>query len=908
MRPGDASVACFLNGAELVSSLKFLFRTLQNREDMGRKPGIKRSGEATPMMRQYLEVKERYPDFLLLFRVGDFYESFYDDARQVSEALNIVLTRRSNGAASDIAMAGFPHHSCEGYIAKLVRKGFKVAVCDQVEDPSEAKGIVRREITDIVTPGVTYSDKILDDRHNNYLSAISFLKKGRQQRAGIAFIDVTTAEFRVADVEVDQLKDMLQSVQPAEVLLSSRNREYADEIKKILPPGVLVSLQDDWMFSQENAEQILLRHFKTHSLKGFGIEHAYAARIAAGVILHYLEETQQNKLQYITRIATVDSHEYMTLDLQTRRNLEIIFSMHDGSMNGSLLQVIDRTRCPMGARQLRRWLLHPLKQMAPILQRHDAVDELSRHPDVRRELGEVIGSIHDLERALSRIATLRSMPREVRMLGSALEQLPRLQGLFDQSESSRLCFLSRRLSMLPELARRIDEAIDPDAGATMRDGGYIREGYNAELDSLRSLSSTAKERLLEIQQQERAATTISTLKVQYNKVFGYYIEVSRANSDKVPAYYEKKQTLVNAERYTIPALKEYEETILTAEEKSLSLEQRLFRELCQAIASEAGQIQTNAESIAELDCLCSFAVNADEYRYCKPVMVEEPVLRIQNGRHPVLERIVDVDEPYVSNDCLFDERQRMLIVTGPNMAGKSSYLRQIGLISLLAQVGSFVPADEAEIGLVDRIFTRVGASDNLASGESTFMVEMNEAASILNNATRSSLILLDEVGRGTSTYDGMSIAWAMSEYIHSAIGARTLFATHYHELAELEERLDGVFNYNATVTETADRVVFLRKIVRGASDNSYGIEVARMAGMPSGVIQRAKEILSGMEGREIEMPDRLKDCGRTNQIYLFEEEERALKRAVQSIDINSLTPIEAMMELKRLQDLAAGGG
>ncbi len=874
---------------------------------MGRKPGGKPKGEGTPMMRQYMEVKERYPDFLLLFRVGDFYESFYDDARQVSEALNIVLTRRSNGAASDIAMAGFPHHACEGYIAKLVRKGFKVAICDQVEDPSQAKGIVRREITDIVTPGVTYSDSILDDRHNNYLAAVTFVKKGREQRAGIAFIDVTTAEFRIADVGIGQLKDMLQSVQPVEVLLSSRNREYADVIRKILPPGVLVSLQDDWMFSEENAGLVLARHFKTHSLKGFGIEQADAARIAAGVILQYLEETQQNKLQYITRIASVDSSEYMTLDLQTRRNLEIISSMHDGSMNGSLLEVIDRTRCPMGARLLRRWLLHPLKRMTPIRERHDAVDELCRQPEIRSKLREILGGIHDLERALARIATLRSMPREVRMLGSALEQLPSLQGLLGQLQSARLRALAGGLVMFPELVRRIDEALDPDAGSSMRDGGYIREGYNVELDRLRSLSSTARERLLEIQQQERAATAISTLKVQFNKVFGYYIEVSRANSDKVPSYYEKKQTLVNAERYTIPALKEYEETILSAEEKSFSLEQQLFRDLCLAIAADAGHIQEDAEIIAELDCLCSFAVTADESRYCKPVMLDQPVLRLQNGRHPVLERILDVDEPYVANDCLFDDHQRMLIVTGPNMAGKSSYLRQVGLICLLAQVGSFVPADEAEIGLVDRIFTRVGASDNLASGESTFLVEMNEAASILNNATRSSVILLDEVGRGTSTYDGMSIAWAMSEYIHSVIGARTLFATHYHELAGLEERMDGICNYNATVTETADRVVFLRKIVRGASDNSYGIEVARMAGMPSEVINRAKEILSGMEEREIEMPERQKESVRTNQIYLFEEEERALKRAIQSIDLDHLTPLEAMIELKRLQDLASGG-
>ncbi len=869
----------------------------------------KKQKECTPMMRQYLDVKDRYPEFLLLFRVGDFYESFFDDARQVSEALNIVLTRRSNGSAADIPMAGFPHHACEGYIARLVKKGYKVAVCDQVEDPSQAKGIVKREITDIVTPGVIYSDKILDDRHNNYLCALAFRKSGREHLAGIAFIDVTTAEFRIADVPASQALDALLSVNPSEVLIASKERELRRTIRKALPSSVVVTDLDDWMFNDESAGQILGRHFKTHSLKGFGIESAGPARIAAGVVLQYLEETQQNRLQYITRIALIDSRDYMTLDQQTKRNLEIISSMQDGCASGTLLQVIDKTRNPMGARLLRRWLLRPLKTVGAIGLRLDAVGTLLEEEHLCEKLSGLLGGINDLERSLARIATFRTMPREVRSLGSALEELPRIHELLRESPSERLGALAGDLVPMPEIAETIDRAIEPDAGATLRDGGYIRSGFNPELDELRAISSNAKGRLMEIQQEERGKTGISTLKVQYNKVFGYYIEVSKANSGRVPDYYEKKQTLVNAERYMIPALKEYEEKILTAEERSQLLEQQLFRELCGLVGAEASRIQRNAEIVAELDCLSSFALCASEYGYTKPVVKEHADLSIVGGRHPVLERILDVDEPYVPNDCTLDKGQRLLVVTGPNMAGKSSFLRQNGLIVLLAQVGSFVPAESAEIGLVDRIFTRVGASDNLASGESTFLVEMNEAASILNNATSKSLILLDEIGRGTSTYDGMSIAWAMSEYIHSAIGARTLFATHYHELAELEERFSGIRNYNASVVETADKVVFLRKIVRGASDNSYGIEVAKMAGMPAPVIDRAKEILAGMEKRDVRTPPVSSAPGEleSRQIYLFEEEERKLRQAIENIDLDRLTPLDALLELKKLQDLAKGG-
>lgn len=862
------------------------------------------------MMRQYLDVKERYPGYLLLFRVGDFYETFLDDAVMVSSALNIVLTRRSNGSSAEIPLAGFPHHASEGYIAKLVMKGFKVAVCDQVEDPATAKGIVRREITDIVTPGITYSDKILDDRHNNYLCAVAPVKRGREHLAGVAYVDVTTAEFRMTELPLGELKDFLQSLRPSEILISSRDKELRESLAKNLFTGALFTVLDEWMFTDEQATRVLENHFKTHSLKGFGIEGYEAGRIAAGAILQYLEEAKQGSLKYLVRIGLVESGETMTLDIQTRRNLEIISSMQDGTLNGSLLEVLDRTKNPMGARLLRRWLLHPLRKLEPVVRRHDAVEELLDAPELREEARRALGGIIDLERALARIATSRAMPREVRQLGSSLALVPQLRSMLDGCQSLRLRELALRVDALPELADTIERALDPEASGAVRDGGYIRSGYHEELDELRAISSGARDRLLEIQQEERRRTSISTLKVQYNKVFGYYIEVSRANSDKVPEDYEKKQTLVNAERYTIPALKEYEEKILTAEQKSELLEHRLFQELCAAVAAEAASIQTTAAALAELDCLASFASCADEYHYCRPSMNEGKELTISGGRHPVLERILGADEPYISNDCRVGASQQLLIITGPNMAGKSSYLRQAGLVVLLAQVGSFVPAESAEIGLVDRIFTRVGASDNLTSGESTFLVEMNEAASILNNATDRSLLLLDEIGRGTSTFDGMSIAWSMCEFIHDQLRARTLFATHYHELAELESRFERIANFNATVVETADTVIFLRKIVRGASDNSYGIEVARMAGMPPEVISRAKEILAGMEKREVEVPTQRQATSpiMARQISLFEEEESRLRKALSGLDINRLTPLDALMELKRLQEIALDKG
>jgi len=857
-------------------------------------------------MRQYLEVKEHYADYLLLFRVGDFYETFFDDAATISSAVNIVLTRRSNGSAPDIPMAGFPYHASEGYIARLVRKGFKVAVCEQVEDPAEAKGIVRREITDIVTPGVAYSDSILEDRHNNYLAAAAFLKEGRTMVAGIAYLDVTTAEFKIASLSPESLRDTILSLGPAELLVAASEKSRLEALVQGYSSGMLITGLDDWMFSEEQAETVLARQFKTHSLKGFGIEGNRAGRVAAGVVLQYLDETRQSRRAYITRIAEMQGGEFMTLDLQTKRNLEIVSSMQDGSAYGSLLQVMDRTVNPMGARLIRRWLQRPLRVLEAIAERHDGVEELLQSQSLAEGVRGSLSEINDLERSLARIATFRTTPREMLQMGRSLALLPVLRDILLPALSVRLRSLANALMPLPELVSEIERAVDPGCGAAMREGGYIRSGYHEELDLLRGVSSTAKERLMEIQREERERTGISSLKVQYNRVFGYYIEISRANIDRVPEGYEKKQTLVNAERYTIPALKAYEEKILNAEERSVRIEAELFQGLCAAIAEQATAIQESALALAEIDTLASFALSAKEYGYCKPEMKEHEGLLITGGRHPVLERIMKPDEQFVKNDCHFDDHQRMLMITGPNMAGKSSYLRQTGLIVLLAQAGSFVPAERAEIGMVDRIFTRVGASDNLASGESTFLVEMNEAASILNNATSSSLILLDEIGRGTSTFDGMSIAWSMCEYIITRLGARTLFATHYHELSELEERLPGVVNYNATVVESKERVIFLRKIVRGSTDNSYGIEVARMAGMPNEVICRAREIMSGLEKKDVSFADRSLSVQESMQISLFDEVESRLQKALKNIDLERLTPIEALLELDKLQKLLGG--
>ncbi|MCS6989419.1 MAG: DNA mismatch repair protein MutS [Chloroherpetonaceae bacterium] len=866
-------------------------------------------------MRQYEKIKSQHPGVILLFRVGDFYETFNEDAKEVSEALGIVLTKRANGAAADVPMAGFPHHSLESHVARLVKKGYRVAICEQMEDPKFARGVVKREVVDIITPGVNFSDRLLDEKKNNYLCAVHFQKERQFEFVGVAFIDVTTAEFQATEAPIGKVGEVLQAIQPSEIIVSKKQRERKDFLREALGRDVAFTEQDEWQFSLDYAEQTLRNHFKTHSLKGFGIEDLAAAKVAAAVILNYLEETQRGKLQYIRRLSRFETGEFVALDPQTKRNLELVASMRDGSRDGTLLDVMDKTQTAMGARLFKKWLSRPSRNLALIQSRLNAVEELVQNRALREESRSALKRICDLERALSRIATGRATPREVLSLGASLRELPALKATLSTTRAEPLRTLCAQLDPCADIADLIERAISPDAPANVADGGVIKSGFNAELDDYRHVANVAKDRLLQIQTEERDKTGIASLKVLYNKVFGYYIEVSNANRAKVPAYYERKQTMANAERYTIPALKELESKILAAEEKMGELEARLFQEVRLEIAAESERLQQNAVALATLDCLASLAECAAQYGYVKPVVNDGDGVVIKDGRHPVLERLLPEGETYVPNDCALNQDERVLIITGPNMAGKSSYLRQVGLIVLLAQVGSFVPASSAEIGLVDKIFTRVGASDNLAAGESTFLVEMNEAANILNNATERSLILLDEIGRGTSTYDGMSIAWAITEHIHDRIGAKTLFATHYHELAELETHLARVRNYNATVAETADKVIFLRKIARGAADNSYGIEVAKMAGLPPSVIERAKEILAELEAGDQEARatgkaalkgkvKAIKPKEPSYQISLFEMGDSKLKDALRAIDVNKLTPIEALMKLVELKRLA----
>ncbi len=871
--------------------------------------------DETPLMRQYDKIKSQYPNAILLFRVGDFYETFNEDAKEVSDALGIVLTKRANGAAADVPLAGFPHHALENYVAKLVKKGYRVAVCEQMEDPKWARGVVKREVVDIITPGVNFSDRLLDEKKNNYLCALHFQKARQCECVGVAFIDVTTAEFQAAEVPLSNLKEVLQTFQPSEIIISKKQKERKPLLTEAMGREMPFTELDEWLFSEDYAEQTLRNHFKTHSLKGFGIEELAAAKVAASVILNYLEETQRGKLPYIRRISRFEIGDWVGLDMQTKRNLELICAMHDGSREGTLMSVMDKTQSAMGARLFKQWITRPTQNLKVIQARLDAVEELKNNRSMRDELRLALKHVCDLERALSRIATNRANPREVLAVERSLRKLPELKEVLSAAQTEWLQTLCAQIDPCQDLAQKISDALSPDAPINLADGGVIKTGYNKELDEYRNIASRAKDQLLEIQTEEREKTGIASLKVLYNKVFGYYIEVSNANKSKVPAYYERKQTMVNAERYTIPILKELEQKILTAEERMSELEARLFHELRQTIAAESERLQQSAHALATLDCLAALAECAELYNYTKPIVTEGDSIIIKEGRHPVLERFLPADENYVPNDCTLNREERILIITGPNMAGKSSYLRQVGLIVLLAQIGSFVPASSAEIGIVDKIFTRVGASDNLAAGESTFLVEMNEAANILNNATEKSLILLDEIGRGTSTYDGMSIAWAITEYIHNRIGAKTLFATHYHELAELETHLPTVKNYNATVAEIGEKVIFLRKIVRGAADNSYGIEVAKMAGLPEEVIARAKEILAQLEQNE-KTPETARKTAVKNkvkaikpktsdfQISLFELGDTKLKDTLRKLDLNKLTPIEAMMKLIELKRMA----
>ena len=885
----------------------------------------KNIGTMTPLMRQYYRIKERHAGAVLLFRMGDFYETFEDDARTLHRVLGITLTKRSNGQASDVPLAGFPHHALDNYLPKLVRAGLRVAVCEQLEDPKEAKTIVKRDVVEIVTPGVSLSDGLLEPNRSNFLAAVHVSEGAKGMAgalAGVAYLDASTGEFAATEVPIDRLTDLLQTIQPAEILV----RKGAPAPPK---QGAIVTEVEDWVFTEDFARESLLRHFRTHSLKGFGVDDLTVGLVAAGAALHYFSETQQGRIPHIRRLVRLATDDYMVLDAQTKRNLELVASMQAGGQDGSLVGILERTLTPMGGRLLRQWLLRPLRDVAAIRRRLDAVEAFFASRRLRDDVRGILQPIGDMERIAARVATGRAGPRDLDQLKVALRAIPALVGAVGDEANEALRAVAIDLDALPSLCDDLDRALVDDPPATLRDSGAIRAGYDAELDDLREIARSGKDFLARLQRDEMERTGIPSLKVGFNKVFGYYLEITNTHRDRIPADYIRKQTLVGAERYITPALKEYEEKILTAEDRIAQLESSLFAALRDRVAEQVPTLQTNAHALATIDVLASLAEVAVRSRFVRPYVHEGTDLEIEAGRHPVVEHSLPPGEPFIPNSVRIDPAsEQILVITGPNMAGKSVYLRQVGLIVLLAQIGSFVPADKARIGVVDRIFTRVGASDNLTAGESTFLVEMNETASILHNATPRSLILLDEVGRGTSTFDGLSIAWALVEYLHEnpAVAARTLFATHYHELNDLATRYERIRNYRVQVQEHADRVIFLRRVVPGGADHSYGIEVARMAGLPQPLIERAREVLHYLEAHPL--ADAVRDVssgvgdlprpavrsvvpgGPPHQMSLFEAAPpdpfvEAVRERLRTADPDRLTPIEALLlvsSLKRILD------
>ncbi len=873
----------------------------------------------TPLMRQYLAIKAQHKEAILFFRMGDFYEMFYEDAKTASEVLGITLTSRSHGKSSEVPLAGFPYHALDTYLAKMIRAGYRVAICEQVEDPKLAKIVVKREVTEVVTPGSILSDDLLSSRRNNFLLAVHPLQKtaGTKALAGLAQVDISTGEFIVGEVAIESmeggLREAILNIEPAELLVAE---EHADWLRtKILPNShLLVTRREGWQFTYDYAYEKLTRHFQTMTLKGFGCDDLTAGICAAGAALSYLKENQKSELAHFTQLTRLNSREQVAIDAATRRNLELVRSLRSEDQRGTLLSVLDRTRTAMGGRRMLQWILQPLRDVDKINARLDAVEELMQKKTERESIAELLRGTGDLERLVAKVTTARANARELLAVRFAQQKIPDLKKHLEKFEAPLLRTIFNSLHELAELTKELASAIVDDPPLAVTDGGIIRSGYSEELDRFRSLSLSGKDWIAKLQATERERSGIGSLKVGYNKVFGYYIEVTNPNLAKVPQNYIRKQTLANAERYITPELKEYEEQVLQAEEKMVALEYQLFDRLRQKVAGHATALQENARWIAVLDCLLAFAELASEQHYCRPLIDDDLALEIKDGRHPVVEKLLPFGEKFVPNDTHLNESDhQIIIITGPNMAGKSTYLRQVALIVLMAQIGSFVPAAKARVGAVDKIFTRVGASDNLAGGESTFLVEMNETANILRNATARSLVLLDEIGRGTSTYDGLSIAWAVVEYLHdnSKVAARTLFATHYHELLELANRHPRVKNYNVLVKEWGDQIVFLRKIVEGGSDHSYGIQVAQLAGLPKPVIQRAKQVLATLEQQAIERdelpPAVARQQQRARQIDIFAEHDRHLRQTLLEIDVNQITPIEALQKLASLQKMAAEG-
>ena len=863
----------------------------------------------TPMMKQFVEIKSEHPDAILLFRVGDFYETFSDDAIAASEILGITLTRRANGAAQFVELAGFPHHALDTYLPKLVRAGRRVAICDQLEDPKLAKKLVKRGITELVTPGVSINDTILNHKENNFLCAIH---RAKQNLFGIAFLDISTGEFLTTEGERENIDKLLSNFSPKEILIEHGNRK---RFEADFGNQWLLSELDDWIFTDSAARDKMLAHFRTKSLKGFGVEHLEQGIIASGAVLHYLEITKHTNIDHVSAIARVEEERFVRLDKFTARNLELLAPMNEGGT--SLLNVLDKTISPMGARLLRRWVVFPLKEKKPIEERLSVVEHFFREPELKKLLEKQLSLIGDLERIISKAAVGRISPREVVQLKVALTAIEPIREAFLASDNPSLQKMGKQLDPCTAVRDRVEKEIKPDPPALLHKGGYIRNKVDEELDELRQIAFSGKDYLMQLQQRESERTGIPSLKVAFNNVFGYYIEVRNTHKDKVPAEWTRKQTLVSAERYITEELKQYEEKILGAEEKIIALESRIYTALVESLIEYISTIQNNANIIARADCLLSFSNVAKENNYIRPEVNNSDVLDIKNGRHPVIETQLPPDEPYIANDVYLDsDSQQIIIITGPNMAGKSALLRQTALITLMAQIGSFVPAESAKVGLVDKIFTRVGASDNISLGESTFMVEMNEAANILNNLSEKSLILFDELGRGTSTYDGISIAWAIVEYIHEHPSARakTLFATHYHELNEMAKSFKRVKNYNVAVKEIDNKVIFLRKLVPGGSEHSFGIHVAKMAGMPQSITRRADAILGQMEStnRKDGIKKPIQDFVEKREGYqmsFFQLDDPVLSQIrdeIVNLDVNNLTPIEALNKLNEIKKIVKG--
>lgn len=856
-------------------------------------------------MQQHKAIKDKYPDAVLLFRVGDFYETFNEDAVIAARVLGIVLTKRANGSASYVDLAGFPHHSLDTYLHKLVKAGYRVAVCDQLEDPKTVKGIVKRGVTEMVTPGVAINDKLLENSSNNFLAAVHF----GADTTGVSFLDISTGEFFIAEGSIEYVDKLLQSFRPAEVLFAKQQQKH---FKATFGTRFYTYTMDEWIFTTTYAEEILLKHFETHSLKGYGVEGLPAAIIAAGATLHYLKDTEHPHLQHITRMQRISQEDFLWMDRFTVRNLELLNSSVE---NGhTLLKVLDNTVTPMGARLLKRWMVFPLRDIKGINERLDTVEYLIKETDLSKSLVHHLKQTGDLERLVSKIPLRKINPREVMQLARSLQQVQAVQALLADSSSDYLKRLNEKLDPCTPLLDRILNEIMENPPVLVNKGGCIKEGVNAELDELRNIANKGKDYLLQIQQKESEATGIPSLKIAFNNVFGYYLEVTNTHKNKVPDRWMRKQTLANAERYITPELKEYEEKIVGAEDKIQVLESRLFEELVLALQAFIQPVQEDAQVFARIDCLLCFAQNAVQYKYRRPNITDGFDLLIKEGRHPVIERGLPAGETYVSNDLQLDkENQQIIILTGPNMSGKSALLRQTALITLMAHMGSFVPATSADIGLTDKIFTRVGASDNLSGGESTFMVEMNETASIINSITARSLVILDEIGRGTSTYDGISIAWSIVEYLHDMTEHRpkTLFATHYHELNELENKHGRVKNFHITNMESGNKIIFLRKLAPGGSRHSFGIHVARMAGMPPELINRANEVLANLEEKHIDAPlqknvKQLNTPSQKLQLNIFDAHSdtfKEIREKLETVDINRLTPVEALLKLSEIKNM-----